>query len=144
MNSEFVFPVRRNTEFGRAVHFPGSYLNLKRYALLAYDRCMKRLIHIWLRSRDIVLKSARQGSEHIVNYAEAVIAIYNAVNYYTYGVDVVYFCKIFVLHIHFAVNAVYALYSALNSRLFYNARDSLAYLIFHRLQKIKTRFAESF
>ena len=45
-----IFPMRRNTVFRYAVHFPSPYLNLEGNGVSAHNRRMKRAIHIRLRS----------------------------------------------------------------------------------------------
>ena len=116
------------------MHLPRSYLNFKRYALSAYYRGVKRLIHIGFGGGNIIFKSARNRGKHIVNNTKAVIAVYDLINNYSDGIDVVYFVKAFVLHIHFAVYAVNAFYSALNVAIGHNLFNSLGNLPLYLLK----------
>ena len=64
-----VFPVRRDAVFRRLVHLPGADLHLKRNALRADDGRVERLVHVGLRSRDIVLEPAGNGVKEVVDVA---------------------------------------------------------------------------
>ena len=110
--TRLIFPVRGNTVFGNVVHFPRSYLNLKRYAVPAYDRRMKRTVHIRFRCRNIILEASRYRTEHLVNYAENRITFKLCIDDYTKSVKIVYFVKALILIIHLAVDAVNGFYSA--------------------------------
>ena len=64
-----VFPVRRDAVFRRLVHFPRADLHLERNALRADDGRVERLVHVGLRSRDIVLEPAGNGVKEVVDVA---------------------------------------------------------------------------
>ena len=112
----FILPVRGDTVFSHAVHFPCAYLHLKWYALSADNCCVKRLIHIRLRGRDIVLKAVRYRAEHIVYYAEDVIALGYGIYDYSYCVAVVYLVDVFAVAVDLFIYTVIRLYSSVYLR----------------------------
>ena len=96
------------------MHFPCAYLHLKRYALGADDSSVNALIHVRLRGRDIVLESARNWLEHIVDYAQHIIAVGYRIDYNAERTQVKYTIDIELLRVHFAIDAVNVLYTAVN------------------------------
>ena len=69
LNTGLIFPMGRNTVFRRIVHLPGADLHLKRNLLLTHHRGVQGLIHIGLRSRNVVLKAIRKRTEHLMHHA---------------------------------------------------------------------------
>ena len=122
--------MRCDTVFGDVVHFPCSYLHLKGYARAAYDRCMQRLVHVGLRSGDIVLETSGHTLVHLVDYTECRIAFKLRLHNYTKRVEVVYLVKLLRLVVHFTVYTVYRFDSALKCEryivLFKNIRNVFA------------------
>ena len=140
-SAELILPVRGDTVFSRLMHFPRSYLNLKRYALLADNGCVQGLIHIRLGGRDIVLESVWNRAEHIVDNAEAVIAVNDRLDYYSDGIDIVNFIEGLTADVHLAVYSVDALYSALDLAAGDKRVDALLYLLDYALEKLLARRA---
>ncbi len=127
-----VLPVRRNAVFSRAVHFPCAYLHLEGYALGAYDRRVDALVHIRLGSGDIILESARHGLEHIVDDAQYVIAVGDRIDDDAECAQVKYTIDIELLRVHFSVNAINMLYTAVDRDLKPLVLKALFYLFLDR------------
>ena len=106
--------MRGDAVFCGAVHFPSAYLYLKGDALGADDSSVNALIHVRLRGRDIILESARDGLEHIVDYAQHIIAVGYRIDYNAERTQVKYTIDIELLRVHFAIDAVNVLYTAVN------------------------------
>ena len=98
------------------VHLARSYLNLKRNAVSSDNSGVQRLVHIRLRRGDIVLESAGDALEQLVDYAEGGIAFKLGINDNSDGVEVVYFVKALVLLEHFAVYRIYGFNSAFKGK----------------------------
>ena len=88
------------------MHFKGPYLHLEGYALPVDKGSVEGLIVVGLGCGNIVLKSAGNGSEHIVYHSENVIAIVNRIDNYSDGIDVVNLVKGLLLKIHFPIDSV--------------------------------------
>ncbi len=69
-----------------------------------------------------------------MNYSEAVVAVDNIVNDYSYGVYIIDFVKALALHIHLTVNTVNALYPAGKACIRNNELDSVAYLFLNTVK----------
>ena len=139
--AELILPVRGDTVFSRLMHFPGSYLNLEWYSLFADNGGMQGLIHIRLRGRDIIFEAVRDWAEHIVDNAEAVIAIDNRLDYYSDGVDIINLIKGLASDIHFAVDSVDALDSALDLAAGDERIDALLYFLDYAVEELLARCA---
>ena len=92
--------MRRNTVFCNSVHFPGSYLYLKRHSVRSYNRCMKRLIHIRLRHCYIILKTHRHRSIHLVYHTQYSVAVLYSIYYNSYRKQVIQLIYRFTLGVH--------------------------------------------
>ena len=128
-----------DTIFSSSVHFPCSYLNLERYSLSADNSGVKRLIHISLRSGNIILKSVRDRSEHIVDYAKYVIALGNCIDDNSYGIAIIYLVYLLTVTIYLFIDTVIAFNSTLDKGnrvkvLF----KPVMYLVFNILNKLFT------
>ena len=123
------------------MHFPGSYLNLEGYSLFADNGGMQGLIHIRLRGRDIIFEAVRDRAEHIVDNAEAVIAIDNRLDYYSDGVDIINLIKGLASDIHFAVDSMDALDSALDLAAGDERIDALLYFLDYAVEELLARRA---
>ena len=108
-HARLVFPVGRHAVFGGLVHLPGTDLHLKGNSLMSDDRRVQRLVHVGLGCGDIVLKAAGDGMVHVVDDAQRIVAFAHCVQNDAHRVHIVNFLKRAVLHIHLAVDAVYAL-----------------------------------
>ena len=115
-HTKLVFPVRRDAVFRCVVHLPCADLHFKRHALLADHRGVQRLIHIRLRRGDIIFEPAGDRAEHIVDDAQAVVAVNHRIDDDAHGIDIIDFIKIVVLHIHLAVDAMHTLDAPVNAR----------------------------
>ena len=133
--------MRRDTEFRGAVHFPSADLHFKRNTVFADDRGVQRLIHVGLRRGNIIFEPPGHRPEHVVNHAQTVVTVYDAVHNNTNGVNVINLVEVFVLHIHFTVYAVNTLNAPVNFRVFNHGRNAFGNLCLSLLQKLQTRFA---
>ncbi len=106
VRSGLVLPVRRDAVFGSLVHVPGADLDLEGDALRADDGRVDGLVAVGLRGGDIVLETARQGLEHVVDVAEDVVAVGNALDDHAEGAEVENFVELLVLRIHLAVDGI--------------------------------------
>ena len=101
-----VFPVRGHAVFGGLMHLLGADLHLKGDALVADDRGMQALVHIGLGRGDIVLEAPGQEVEHLVDVAQDVVAVGNAVYDHAEGVEVIQLVDGLALGLHLAVDGV--------------------------------------
>ena len=129
--AHFVFPVGGNAVLRGAVHLPGAYLHLKGDTLRADDRGVHGLIHIGLGGGDIVLEAAGHGLIHVVDYAQHVIAVGDGIHNDPEGAQVENAVQIQLLGVHFAVDAVYMLYPAINRGVEVFLRQPVLYLFLH-------------
>ena len=93
---------------------------------------MHALIHVRLRGGYIVLESAGHGLEHIMDNAQHIIAVGYRVNDDTKSTQVEYTVDIELLRIHFAVDTVDMLYSAVYRDLKPLLLEALFYFRFDR------------
>ena len=84
-HAELVFPVRRDSVFGGVVHLPGADLHLKGDAFGADDGGVDALVHVRLGGGDVILETARNGFEHVVDNTQDIIAVGNGVYDQTEG-----------------------------------------------------------
>ena len=117
LESQLVFPVRRDAVFGGIMHLPGADLHLKGDLLLADHGRVQRLIHVRLRGGDIILEAVRDRAEHLVDDAEYVIAVVHRIHNDPHCINIVDLVERVPLHIHFAVYARDALDPAGQKRL---------------------------
>ena len=109
----FVFPMGSDTILSNAVHLVSPYLDLERLTVIAEHCRMYRLIHIRLRHRDIVFEAPRYRHPPVMDEPQRRITVFDAAYEYSYGKDIEYLIDLFVLHLHFAVDAVEMLSPAL-------------------------------
>ena len=81
---------------------------------------MKRLIHIWLRGGNIILKSAGERSKHIVNYTECIIAVNHCINYNSYCIYIIDFLKVLAFNIDLTEDTVNGFNSGGNLHIIHN------------------------
>ena len=110
------------------MHFIGSDLNFKRFAVVTYYCSMKRLIHIRFRHGNIVLKPSGNRFPHCMNYSQNSIAVLYIVNYDSHSDKVKYFINLLMLHFHFFVNAVIVLCTSVNIIMEVHTVQSILYL----------------
>ena len=96
---------------------------------------MQRLVHIGLGGGDIVLEPVGDGTEHIVHHAQHIVTFIDCVHDDTQGIDVKDLIEITALDIHLAVDAVDALYPALQKELHALFVQSFPYLFLDGVQK---------
>ena len=111
-HAELILPVCGDTVLRRVVHFPCTDLHFERNSLLADNRCVQRLVHIRLRGGDIILKSVRDRGVHIVDDAEHVVAINDAVYDDAQCKNIVDLLEGLALQEHLLIDAVDGLYTA--------------------------------
>ena len=75
--SLFVFPVRGDALLRDEIHLLRSDLHFERLPFLGDDRRVQRLIEVRFRHRDVVLDPARNGTPHLMNDAEACVAVFD-------------------------------------------------------------------
>ena len=74
--SFLVLPVRGDALLRDEVHLFRADLHFERLSFLRDDRRMQRLIEVRLRHGDVVLDSSRDRSPHLMNDAEACVAVF--------------------------------------------------------------------
>ena len=104
--AHFVFPVRGNAVLGGIVHLPGPDLDLEGNAFRADDGGVDALVHVRLGGGDVVLETARNGLEHVVDDAQNVVAVGDGVHDYTEGAEVEDAVEGKLLGVHLAIDAV--------------------------------------
>ena len=114
LNPRLVFPMGRNAELGGVVHIPGADLDFKGDSFLINNRCVKGLVHVGLRSGNIVLEPVGDGLEQIVDNAQDIVAFNDGVDDDPHCVNIVKLFKAFAHHVNLAVNPVDAFHPALN------------------------------
>ena len=107
-----VFPVGGNAVFGSFVHLPGTDLYLKGDALGADDGGMQTLIHIGLGGGDIVLESPGHQIEQVMDMTQNIVAIGNGIHHHPECVNIVKLVQGLFLGVHFPINGVDVLDSA--------------------------------
>ena len=118
------------------MHLTRTDLHLERDAVPADNRCVQGAVHIGLRRRNIVLEPSRHRVKHVVNHAERRIAFQLCFYDDAERVKIVDFVKALVLVVHFPVDAVDALDSALQRKMNMIFRKLLRYLLPRLFQKI--------
>src|SRR5690606_2289711 len=101
-----VRPVRGDALLRHLVHLVGADLDLDAIADGADDRRVKRLVHVLLRHRDVVLEATRNGLPQGVDEAERLVAIRNRLGDDPEGDDVVDVFEIDALLTHLAPDRV--------------------------------------
>ena len=104
--AHLILPVGGNAVLGGVVHFPGPDLDLEGNAFRADDGGVDALVHVGLGGGDIVLETAGNGLEHVVDDAQHVVAVGNGVHDHTEGAEVEDAVERQLLGIHLAVDAV--------------------------------------
>ncbi len=92
--------------FGGLVHFPGPDLYFKGDALGADDGGVQALVHIGLGGGDVILEPARHQAEQVVDVAQHVVAVRHGVHDDPEGVHVVKLVHRLALGLHFPVNGI--------------------------------------
>ena len=116
-----VFPMRRDTELGRTVHFEGADLNFKGLSEVRDDGRVQRLIHIRLRRRDIVLDAPGNGFPALVYLSEHFVTLVDGVDDDAHRGQIVDLVERLVLLFHLFIDGIkvfgaaehFALYFAL-------------------------------
>ena len=108
----FVFPVRRDTEFGDAVHFERSDLNFERLPEVGDDRCVQRLVHIRLGRGDVVFDAPRNGFPLFVNLAQHFVTLVYRADDDAHRREVVDLVERFVLRFHLFIDGIKVLGTA--------------------------------
>ncbi len=127
-----------NSVFRNFVHFHCTNLNFKRVPFWTNHRCMKRLIHVRLWHRNIILKSAWHRLPACMNNTKYRIAVFNAVNQNTYSQQIIYFIKLLILHDHFSINTINMFRSAGEFSLNVHLRHAVFYFINNLVQVFLT------
>ena len=110
--AHLVFPVGRNAVFGGVVHLPGADLHLKGDAFGADDGGVDALVHVRLGGGDVILETARNGFEHVVDNTQDIIAVGNGVYDHAEGAEVEDAVERQLLGVHLPVDAVNVLDAA--------------------------------
>ena len=110
----FITPVRRNTKLRNAVHLKSTDLNFQRLPVMVQHGGMQRLVHIGFRHGNVVLYAPRNRAPQAVHNAQRAIAVRNGINQHADGKQIVNFAELFMVALHFFVNAVKILRAALN------------------------------
>lgn len=101
-----VFPVRRDTEFGGAVHLEGAYLNFERLPEVGDDRRVQRLVHVRLGGGDVVFNAAGDGLPALVNFAEHLVALVHRVDDDAHSRQIVDLVERLVLRLHLFIDGI--------------------------------------
>ena len=118
------------------MHLPGPDLDFKRdTALFIQHGGVQRLVHIRLRGGDVILKSLWNRGKLVVHDAQHRVTLIAGVHDDTDSIYVVDFVEVSALHIHLAVDAVDALYPALQKELHALFVQSFPYLFLDGVQK---------
>ncbi len=110
----FVLPVRCYPELAGPMHLPGADLYLQRLAPGADHLRVKRLIHVRLGLRNVIVEPLPDGHPQVVDHAKGVVAIRNRINYYPDGYKVIDLIEVYFLLEHLLVDAVEMLRAALD------------------------------
>ena len=85
------------------MHFPSTDLHFEGDAFAANHCGMKRLVHVWLRRGNIILKTSGDWLIHLMNYPERRIAVLHRLDKYSYRKKVIYLVKSLILIDHLSV-----------------------------------------
>ena len=97
---------------------------------------MKRLVHVRLRHRDIILKTARDRLVHLVNHTKRRIAVLDGIHDDADGEQIIDLVERFILIHHLLINAEKMLRASLN--LCHDSRrlDMRAHFLHERLHVV--------
>ena len=109
--------MRRDTVFRLAVHLKGTDLNFKRLAGRPDQRCMQRLIAVWLGHCNVILKAPRNRLVHLVDDAKRRITVLYRIHDDANRKKIVNLIQRLVVIHHLLVNAEEVLHTPVNSRI---------------------------
>ena len=109
----FILPMGSHTVFCNMMHVPRTDLHLKRYAGPSDNGGMERLVHIRFGSGNIVLETAGDALEQLVNNAQRRITFQFVIHDNAESVKIIHLIKALVLIEHLPIDAVYGFNAAL-------------------------------
>ena len=115
-----VFPVSGDPEFCCTMHIPSTNLHFKGNPFSVNHGGVQGLVLVLFGSRNIILKPTGNQAEHIVNYAQHVVAFIHRIHNHPHGINIVNFVKAFALHKHFTINTVDGFYPSFDLHLVVN------------------------
>ena len=133
---DFVEPVRGNPGLGHRVHGLGTQLELDRRSQRAHQRGVQRLVAVELRDRDVILEPARYRLVHLVQHAEAEVALELGLNDDAKAEDVADLREVGVLVAHLAVDRIDGLFAAADLHLQPGLRAGVFEIALHALDDV--------
>ena len=100
----FIFPMRRDTVFRRAVHFFRTDLNFKRLPEVGDDGGMQRLIQVGFGRGDIILDSPRHGLPFFMDFSEHLVTFVHRTHDHAHGGEIVNLVERLVFGFHLFID----------------------------------------